>query len=88
MSKSRFNEIKDVITKSNQSRLMTSTAKRKMQNNAEKLLEGIISGKIDKKVTRKMYNSIVDDANKLNKLKSTEAREKCFLFLSSCKKFL
>ena len=47
--KSRFNEIKYVITRSNNSRLMTSIGKLKITlKNAEKLLEDIIIGKIDK----------------------------------------
>ena len=75
--KSRFNEIKDVITRSNESRLMTSTGKTKITlKNVEKLLEGIISGKIDTKEARKMYNSISDDANELNRLEITEPRKK------------
>ena len=76
MPKSRFNEI-DMITKSNESRLMTSIEKRKIiLKNVEKFLEGIISGKIDKKEVRKLYNSIADDANKLNRLELTEPRKK------------
>ena len=92
MPKSRFNEIKDVITRSNESRLMTSTGKSKITlKNVEKLLEGIISGKIEKKEARKMYNSISDHANELNRLqnrtKLQNLEKKCCLFLSSCRKF-
>ena len=76
MPKSRFNEIKDEITRSNESKLMTSIGKRKITlKNAEKLLERIISGKIDKKEARKMYNSIADNANKLNRSELTEPRK-------------
>ena len=39
--------------------------------NVEKLLEDIISGKIND-----MYNDIAEDVNKLNKLKPTESRKK------------
>ena len=79
--KSRFNKIKDVITRSKESRLMTSIGKRKITlKNAEKLLEGIIGGKIDKKEARKMYNSIADDANKLNRLELTEPRKMMPIF--------
>ena len=89
MPESKFNETKAVITRGNESRLMTSIGKRKItMKNTEKLLEDVISGKIDKKQARKMYNSIADDANKLSRLEVTESRKKCFLFLSSCKKFL
>ena len=72
--KSGFNEIKDLITRSNDSRLVR---KRKTAlKNAEKLLKGIISRKIEKKEARKMYNSIADDANKLNRLELTKLRKK------------
>ena len=82
--KSRFNDIKDVITRSHESRSMTSIGKRKITlKNAEKLLQCIISGKIDKKEVRKMYNSIADDLNKLNRLELTEPREKNCLVLNS-----
>ena len=41
--KGRFNEIKDVITRANESKLMTRLEKRNVTlKNAEKLLEGII----------------------------------------------
>ena len=84
MPKSRFNEIKDVITKANESKLMTRLEGRNITlKNAEKLLEGIISGKINKKKARDMYNNIAEDVNKLNKLKPTECKKKCCLFLNS-----
>ena len=84
MPKSRFNEIKDVITRANESKLMTKLEKRNITlKNVEKLLEGIISGKINKKKSRDMYNDIAEDVNKFNKLKSTESRKKCCLFLNS-----
>ena len=75
--KSRFNEIRDVITRANESKLMTRLEKRKITlKNAEKLLEGRTSGKIDKKKTRNMYNNIAEDANKLNKVNLTDSRKK------------
>ena len=81
MPKSRFNEIKNVITRSNESRSMTGIGKRKITlKNAEKLLEGIISGKIDKKEARKMYNGIADDVNTLNRLELTEPRKNAAYF--------
>ena len=77
MPKSRFNEIKDVITRANEGKLMTRLEKRKITlNNAEKSLEGIISGKVNKKKTRDIYNDIAQDVNKLDKLKSTESSKK------------
>ena len=77
MSNSRFNEIKDVITEANKSKLMTRLEGRNITlKNVEKLLEDIISGKINKKKARDMYNDITEDVNKLNKLKPTESRKK------------
>ena len=77
VSKSRFNEIKDVITKANESKLMTKLEGRNITlKRAEKLLEGIISGKIDWKKAKDIFNNIAEDANKLNKLKPTESRKK------------
>ena len=82
--KSRFNEIKDVITRANESKLTTRLEKRIITlKNAEKLLEGIISGKINKKKTKDMYNNIAEDVNKLNILKPAESRKKFFLFSNS-----
>ena len=82
--KSRFNEIKDVITRAIESKLMTRMEGRNISlKNAEKLLEGMISGKITKKKARDMYNDIAEDVNKLNKLKPTESRKKFCLFLNS-----
>ena len=89
MPEGRFNEIKDVIIRANENKLMTRLEKRNVAlKNVEKLLEGIISGKINKKKARVMYNDIAEDVNKLNKLKPTESRKKCCLFLNSEKKFL
>ena len=82
--KSRFNEIKDVITRANDSKLMTRLEGRNITlKNTEKLLEGMISGKINKRKARDMYNDIAEDVNKLNKLKSTESRKKSCLFLNN-----
>ena len=59
VTKSRFNEIKDVITTANQSKLMTRLEKRNITlKDAEKLLEDVISRKINKKKAKKMYNNI------------------------------
>ena len=79
MTKSRFNEIKVVITKASRNKLETSIKKRKITpKNAEELLEVLISGEIGKKNATKMYSSIADDANKPGNLKKTESREKIF----------
>ena len=46
--------------------------------NTEKLLEDviIISGKINKKKVKNIYNNIAEDLNKFKKLKPTESRTK------------
>ena len=51
--------------------------------NAENLLEDVIRGKINKKKAKNMYKKIAEDVNKLNKLKPTESRKICCLFLNS-----
>ena len=72
MTERRFNEIRDVITRANESKLMTRLEKRNITlKNAEKLLEDVTNGKINKKKAKNMYNNIAEDANKLNKLKPT-----------------
>ena len=54
MTKSRSNEIKDVITRANESKLTTRLGKRNITlKDAKKLLEDVISGKIDKKEAKK-----------------------------------
>ena len=85
VSKSRFNEIRDVITRANESKLMTRLEKRNITpKNAEKLLEDVISGKFNKKKAKNMYNNIAEAVNKLNKLKATEpGKKKCCLFFNS-----
>ena len=51
--KSRFNEIRDKITRANESTLMTRLEKRNITlKNTEKLLEDVISVKINKKKTK------------------------------------
>ena len=67
MPKSRFNKVKDVITKANEIKLITRLEGRNITlKNAETLLEGMISGKIN----------IAADVNKLNKLRPTASRKK------------
>ena len=60
---SRFNEIKDVITKANESKLITRLEGRNIAlKNAEK--------------ARNKYDNIAEDVNKLNKLRPTASRKK------------
>ena len=66
-----------MITRANESKLTTRLRKRNITlKNAEKLLEDVISGKINKKKAKNMYNNIAEDANKLNKLNPKESRKK------------
>ena len=77
MTKSRFNEIKDVITRVNESKSTTRLGKRYITlKDAEKLIEKVISGKINKKKARSMYNNIPEDVNKLKKINPAECRKK------------
>ena len=48
VTKSRFNEIRNVITKGNESGLVTTIGKKITLSDAKKLVEGIISGKLIK----------------------------------------
>ena len=77
MTKRRFNEIKDVITKSNERKLMTKLENKNITlKNAEKVLKNVISGNINKEKARNMYSNIAEDENKLSKLELTESRKK------------
>ena len=77
MTESRFNKIRDVISRANEVKLMTRLGKRNITlKNVEKLLKNVISGKINKKKAENMYNNIAEDVNKLNKLDPTKSRKK------------
>ena len=77
VTESRFNKIRDVITRANEIKLMTRLGKRNITlKNVEKLLKNVISGKINKKKAKNMYNNIAEDVNKLNKLDPTKSRKK------------
>ena len=77
MTKSRFNEIKDTITRANKSKLTTRLQKRSITlKDAEELFKDVFSAKINKKNARSMYKNIAEDVNKLNKLRPTESRKK------------
>ena len=70
-----------MITKANENKLVTTLEGRNITlKNAEKLLEGMTSGKINKKKARNKYNNIAEDVNKLNKLR---LERKYCLFLNS-----
>ena len=76
MTKSGFNEIRSVITKGNESGLMTAIGKKITLSDTKKLVEGIINGKIYKSEARKMYNDIPKNVNATNKLNATKNRIK------------
>ena len=75
--KSRFNEMKDLTTRANESKLTTRLRKRNITlKDAEKLLKDVISGNINKKWAKNMYSNIGEDAYELNKLNPTKYRTK------------
>ena len=47
----------------------------------------MISGKINKKKTKDMYNDIAEDLNKLNKLKPTGSRKKILPIFKQLEEF-
>ena len=81
-TKSRFYEMKGMINKANENKLMIRLGKKSITlKDAKELLEDIISGNINKKKARAIYASIADDTNKLINPKSTVSREKIiFIF--------
>ena len=78
VTKSRLNEIQSIITEAKESGLSTKMDNKKITlDNAEKLVEGIVSGKINKKEAKNMYKSTEDEANIIiNSLRTTKARTK------------
>ena len=75
VTKSRLNEIQSIITEAKESGLSTKIDNKKITlDNAEKLVEGIVSGKINKKEAKNMYNSTADEANIIiDSLRTTKA---------------
>ena len=68
-----------MIIRANESKLMTRLKGKNITlKNAKTLLEGTISGKINEKKARGMYNDTAEDVYKLNKLKPTGSRKKIF----------
>ena len=86
VTKGSFDEIKNVITKSKDSGLVTTIGKKIIKlSYAKELVKRIISGKFDNSEVRNMDNNIADDANALSKLNTTENRKKMLHILRSCK---
>ena len=64
VSRKRFNEILSIITKSKNAGLKTNVGEREITlDNAQSLLKGIASRKINKSQFQKEYNNIVDDVD-------------------------
>ena len=66
ISKKRFNEILSTVTEAKNNGLETNVDGREVTlDNAESLLKGVGSGKIDQREFKKKYNNIVDDVEKI-----------------------
>ena len=74
VTKSRFNEIRNVITKGNESGLVTTIGKKNYTEWRKKVSRGHNQWKVNKNEANKMCNDIVDDANAINKWNFTENR--------------
>ena len=69
----RFNEIRSMITKGNESGLVTTIGKKRITlSGTKKLVDDIISGKINKGDARKIYNDIADGVNAMIALNATK----------------
>ena len=80
MTKNRFNEIWSIVTEVKKNKLKTSLdGKEFTLDDAESLLEGIISRKIDETEAKIRYNDIVDDVDtKLKSYKKSKKNSKHF----------
>ena len=64
MTKSRFCEIRSLITKAEEKKLKTAIDNKEIRtDNAEKIVEDITSGRINESEAKELYNIIVDEAN-------------------------
>ena len=73
VTKCRFNEIRSMITKGNESGLVTTIGKKRITlSGTKKLVDDIISGKINKSDARKIYNDIADGVNARIALNATK----------------
>ena len=78
-----------MITRARESKLTTRLGKKNITlKKAKKLLEDVISGKINKKKAKKYVQQYSEDVNKLNKLKPTESRKKILLIFKQLEKIL
>ena len=77
MIKSRFDEIKSMIIENRKNKSKTIVDRKEFTlDNAEKLVEDIVSGKINKSEIIKRYNDIVDGINTIVKSRATKPRTK------------
>ena len=66
VSEKRFNEILSTVTEAKNNGFKTNVDGREITlDNAESLLKGIGSGKINKREFKKKYNNIADDVEKI-----------------------
>ena len=80
VSKSRFNEINNEVTKNDESKLMSRVGKKNITlNNRKELLKRTINKKIDRKEAKKC----IDDAKELGKLRLTSSRKKNSVYFST-----
>ena len=80
VSKSRFNEINNEVTKNDESKLMSRVGKKNITlNNPKELLKRTINKKIDRKEAKKC----IDDAKELGKLRLTSSRKKNSVYFST-----
>ena len=84
VSKDRFNEILIIITKTENNGLKTNVDRKGITlDNAESLVEGIASGKINGSKFKRKYNNIVDDVEAiLQKSMVTRSKEEMVEILS------
>ena len=74
VSKGISNEILSLVTEAKNNKLKTRVDKKEFTlDNAESLLKGLVSGKIDGNEGKERYNKIVDDVNAILKAKITKS---------------
>ena len=90
VSKDRFNEILIIITKTENNGLKTNVDRKGITlDNAESLVEGIASGKINGSKFKRKYNNIVDDVEAiLQKSMITRSKEEMVEILSPLSEIL
>ena len=87
VSEERFNEILSTVTEAKNNGLRTNVDGKEITlDNAESLVKGVGSGKIDKREFKKKYNDIADDVEKiLNRSMLTRSRDRIVYILLQLK---